>query len=404
MNRLLKLTPGVYRNSTVIAKKASGSWLVDINDKKYLDMTSGIGALSTGHCHPKVVSNVKTQVETLVHAQQNCIESHLPLMELTSKFQKHLPSKLDTFYFTNSGSEAVENAIKLSRKATNKTNIISFMGGFHGRTLGCMSLSTSKTSCREGYQPLMPGIFHLNFPYEGKADQICNDLDNMLARATNPNETAAILLEPILGEGGVYKADTDFVKYVREICDKHNIMWISDEVQTGVGRTGKWWGYEHFGVDPDIITFGKGIASGFPFAGIVSNYSNYEKIQDNGLGGTYNGNVIACSAANATIDILNSENLIEESEGKGVLIANKITALNHPLVNEVRQYGLMIAIELNVDTDKFRKIMQDAENHNLLLLTTGIHSTIRLLPPLNISVDEIDYFIDKLAILLNSHK
>ena len=404
MNRLLKLTPGVYRNSTVIAKKASGSWLVDINDKKYLDMTSGIGALSTGHCHPKVVSNVKTQVETLVHAQQNCIESHLPLMELTSKFQKHLPSKLDTFYFTNSGSEAVENAIKLSRKATNKTNIISFMGGFHGRTLGCMSLSTSKTSCREGYQPLMPGIFHLNFPYEGKADQICNDLDNMLARAKNPNETAAILLEPILGEGGVYKADTDFVKYVREICDKHNIMWISDEVQTGVGRTGKWWGYEHFGVDPDIITFGKGIASGFPFAGIVSNYSNYEKIQDNGLGGTYNGNVIACSAANATIDILNSENLIEESEGKGVLIANKITALNHPLVNEVRQYGLMIAIELNVDTDKFRKIMQDAENHNLLLLTTGIHSTIRLLPPLNISVDEIDYFIDKLAILLNSHK
>ena len=404
MNRLLKLTPGVYRNSTVIAKKASGSWLFDINDKKYLDMTSGIGALSTGHCHPKVVSNVKTQVETLVHAQQNCIESHLPLIELTSKFQKHLPSNLDTFYFTNSGSEAVENAIKLSRKATNKTNIISFMGGFHGRTLGCMSLSTSKTSCREGYQPLMPGIFHLNFPYEGKADQICDDLDNMLARATNPNETAAILLEPILGEGGVYKADTDFVKYVREICDKHNIMWISDEVQTGVGRTGKWWGYEHFGVDPDIITFGKGIASGFPFAGIVSNYSNYEKIQDNGLGGTYNGNVIACSAANATIDILNSENLIEESEGKGVLIANKITALNHPLVNEVRQYGLMIAIELNVDTDKFRKIMQDAENHNLLLLTTGIHSTIRLLPPLNISVDEINYFIDKLAILLNSHK
>ena len=325
-------------------------------------------------------------------------------MELTSKFQKHLPSNLDTFYFTNSGSEAVENAIKLSRKATNKTNIITFMGGFHGRTLGCMSLSTSRTSCREGYQPLMPGIFHLNFPYEGKADQICNELDNMLARATNPNETAAILLEPVLGEGGVYKADIDFVKYVREICDKHNILWISDEVQTGVGRTGKWWGYQHFDVEPDIITFGKGIASGFPLAGIVSNYSNYEKIQDNGLGGTYNGNVIACSAANATIDILNSEKLIEDSESKGILISNKITALNHPLINEVRQYGLMIAIELNIETDKFREIMQDAQNHNLLLLTTGINSTIRLLPPLSISSEEIDYFIDKLTILLDKHK
>ena len=188
---------------------------------------------------------------------------------------------------------------------------------------------------------------------------------------------------------------------MREVCDKHHILWISDEVQTGVGRTGKWWGYQHFDVEPDIITFGKGVASGFPLAGVVSKNKNFESIQDNGLGGTYNGNVLATEAANATIDVLNNEKLIEQTNIKGELILDKINQLNHKLIKEVRQYGLLIAIELDVDVNTFRKIMLNAENHELLLLTTGLKSTIRLLPPFTISTIEMDIFVNKLKGLLD---
>ena len=241
---------------------------------------------------------------------------------------------------------------------------------------------------------------HLNYPYQGTAEIMKKQLDEILIRATSPNETAAILLEPILGEGGVYQADKDFVTYLREVCDKHDILWISDEVQTGIGRTGKWWGYQHFNVEPDIITFGKGIASGFPLAGVVSNKTNYMNIQDNGLGGTYNGNVIATTAANATIDVINYENLITDSNGKGKYILNKLRNMKHPLIKEVRQYGLMIAIELDVTASEFKILMSKAEKYNLLLLSTGIIPTIPLLPPLTISKQEVDYFVEQLCKLL----
>ena len=403
MQRILHLAPGVNRITNVIALQGKGSWLTDIQGHSYLDMTSGIGALSTGHCHPTVTDKVKAQLDTLVHAQQNCVETHLPQIELVNKMRTVLPKDMDTFFFTNSGSEAVENAIKIARKATGKTNIITFMGGFHGRTLGCMSLTTSKSSSREGYQPLLPGIFHTDYPYEGTAERTKKQLDTLLTRATSPNETAAVILEPILGEGGLYQADGEFMRYLRQVCNKHNIAYVSDEVQTGVGRTGKWWGYQHFdNVEPDIITFGKGIASGFTLAGVVSNSKNFANIQCNGLGGTYNGSVIATVAANSTIDILKNNNLVALSNEKGEYLKAAISQLSHPKILDVRQYGLMIAIELDLEYEPFKKLLSSAPEHNLLLLSTGLQATVRLLPPLTISYEEIDFFVENFRELLNS--
>lgn len=394
------LANGVYRNSNIIAKRGLGCWVTDIYDRLYLDMTSGIGALSTGHCHPTVVSQVQKQVQTLVHAQQNCILTHPPQQKLMDRLTDTFPTGMDTVFFTNSGSEAVENAMKLARKATGRPNLISFVGGFHGRTLGCMSLSTSKTSCRQGYQPLIPGIFHLEYPKIGESERVAEQLRNMLARITAPDETAAVILEPILGEGGVYPAETEFVQHLRSVCDQHGILWISDEIQTGAGRTGEWWGYQRFGVEPDIVTFGKGIASGFPLAGVASHRKHFETIHDNGLGGTYNGNVVATAAANATMDVFQWEHLMQQAIVQGDKLANKLQRLQHPLIIEIRQYGLMVAIDLKLSPDGFSRLMNQAQHYNIMLLSTGIGSTVRLLPPLTINDSEIATFVSKFKRLL----
>lgn len=393
---------GVYRNSNIIAKKGVGSWVYDIYGKKYLDMSSGIGALSTGHSHPRIVKAVSEQIPHLVHAQQNCILTHLPKEELIEKINLINPSHLNTHYFTNSGSEAVENAIKVARMATKKPNIISFIGGFHGRTIGCMSLSSSKISCKTGFSPLMSGVYNLRYPTEGKGEEIYEELENLFKRMSSPDETAAIIMEPILGEGGLVKADPYFVKKMRQLCDKHGILWISDEVQTGMGRTGHWWGYEMFGVEPDIITFGKGIASGFQLAGVSADKSLFDTIHENGLGGTYNGNVLAVTAANATLDIMHDEDLLVNVNTMSSRLQEKLTSLNHPLIIDTRCYGLMVAIQLDVNPERFRQIMSSAEHYGLILLSTGIDTTIRLLPPLNISDDELGIFIGKFNDLLNS--
>ena len=402
MTRLLNIVSGINRNSTIIAKKAIGCWLTDIHDKKYLDMTAAIGALSTGHCHPKVVDSVKTQVSNLVIAQQNCVLTYESQQLLIDKLNKITPKHIDTYYFTNSGSEAVENAIKLARISTGKANIISFIGGFHGRTLGCMSLNASKVNNRKGFAPLLSGIFNLRYPVDGLGEEVYKDLEDMLLRITDPDETAAIIMEPILGEGGLFRADPIFVKKMRKLCDKHNFLWISDEVQTGICRTGNWWGYQHFGVEPDIITFGKGISSGFQLAGVASTKKNFDYMHENGIGGTYNGHVISTVAANSTLEVIEAENLLENVNILGSYFKERLENMHHPLIEEIRVYGLMIAIKLNLNNEAFSKCIKEAETHGIMILTTGIDNTIRLLPPLIITIEEIEIFIDKFTKLLDS--
>lgn len=398
----MRLATGVARNSTIVAERALGCWLTGVDGRVYLDMTSGIGALSTGHSHPHVIDAVRRQVGHIVHAQQNCVETHLPQQELLRKMADVLPDHLDTVFFTNSGSEAVENSVKLARKATGRPNIISFVGGFHGRTLGCMSLSSSKVSCRQGFQPLMPGVFHVPYPDPSAmgADAAEQYLDSAFARLTAPDETAAVLLEPVLGEGGVRQADPAFVRHLRNVCDTHGMLWISDEVQTGIGRTGSWWGYQHFGVEPDIITFGKGIASGFPLAGVVARHKHFDTIHPNGLGGTYNGNAVACAAAVATLEVLHRDNLISCARQRGAQLSARLRTLDH--VTGVRQHGLMVAVELDLHPSHMPQLLRCAQHEGLLLLGTGLDATVRLLPPLTISVKEIDCFITYFRRLLDT--
>ena len=410
MKKVLNIAQGVSRNSKIIPKRAKKCWITDINGKKYIDMTSGIGVLSTGHSHPEIIKSVKKQVTKIVHAQQNCILTTPAHQELIEKLNGITPKYMDTIYFTNSGSEAVENAIKLARVYTKKPNIITFMGGFHGRTMGCMSLSSSKVSCRTGYSPLLSGVFTLRFPHIGIGRQVIDDLNDMLMRITSPSETAAIIIEPVLGEGGVRKADPVFMSEMRKICDKHGILLISDEVQTGIGRTGRLWGYKYFyGVEPDIITFGKGIASGYPLAGVTANKELFDSVPNNGLGGTYNGNMLAVVAANTTLDIIKSERLLVNVETMSQYIRKKLyeytfyrlNSGKYSIISDIRCYGLMIGVDLYLTPEEFKCLLEKCEKEGLMVLTTGIDQSVRLLPPLNISVEDIDIFIVKFGNVLD---
>lgn len=361
---------------------------VFVNNKSYLDFTSGIGALSTGHSHPYVISKVKEQLNKSVHLSQQVFLTHDPQIELTKKLIKIMPNKsLDNFFFTNSGSEAVDNAIKISRRYTNKTNIISMLGGFHGRTLGAMSITSSNTNCKFKSQPLIPGTF---FCYDFTKESI----DNIFKYNSHPDETAAIILEPVLGEGGIYSIPEDFLKYIRQICSDHNIILIADEIQCGSGRTGAWWNINKKNVVPDMLIFGKGIASGFQLAGISSTSEIMNNLGTSYLGGTYGGNCLSTVAASATIDIFENDNLLDNCNIMGKILADEINTFD--CVKEVRQHGLMIAIEFeDYTTDQIMKILNNLRDNYVLVLLCGHNSQyIRLLPPLNITKKDIEFFIE----------
>jgi 4-aminobutyrate aminotransferase len=386
MNYLRHIPKSISKlHSKIIPISSNGSWITDINNKKYLDLTSGIGALSTGHNHPKVIEKVKKQLDNYVHIPQQVFATHPIQMELNKKLYDIMPCKeLDTFFYVNSGSEATDNAIKISRKYTRKTNVITMNRGFHGRTLGALSFTSSNTACKEKMQPLIPGGFFCN-------DFTKESLDLILQYQSSPDETAAIFLEPILGEGGVHSIPADFLKYVREVCDAYKIIFIADEVQCGAGRTGTWWNIEQKDVVPDMITFAKGIASGFPLAGIATKSKIIDNIGTGNLGGTYGGNAMASAAACASIDVINNENLLKNATKMGLLIKNNLK--DELLIKEIRQHGLMIAIEFNKDIS--HSLVSSLRDDGILVLMSGNKNQyIRLLPPLNIKEQEVNYFID----------
>lgn len=383
-------------HKSLIVNKAIGSWVYCINGKKYLDLTSGIGALSTGHSHPKIIEAIKKQVDKYVHIPQQVFGSHTTQIELTKKILSISPKNLDNIFYTNSGSESTDNALKISRKYTGKKNIIAINKGFHGRSLGALSVTSSNLNCKLDTQPLIPGIFFCNSPQK-------NDLDLILNFQSSPDDTACIILEPVLGEGGIYSIEEDFLKYVRKICTQHNIILILDEVQCGIGRTGTWWNFEQKNIIPDMITFGKGIASGFPLAGIIGK-SCIMNCGKSYLGGTYGGNAICSAAASATISIINEENLLENVCNMGAYFDKKIKKLkNFHKISEIRQYGLMIAIEMK-NLDNISKIVTELRDKNILVLLSGNKNQfIRLLPPLNINIIELDFFLSNFDLILESY-
>jgi len=410
------MSPVWSRIFPIEAERAEGSYIYATDGTKYLDFTCGIGVTNTGHCHPKVVEAVREQAGLFLHAQANIVV-HKPMMQLIDELRKVVPPSIDSFFFSNSGAEAVEGALKLARSATGKQNVIVFTGSFHGRTAGTMALTTSKTGYKGHSQLLPSGVYVAPFPYafrlgmtEEQASQYSlAALEELLISQTSPADTAAILIEPVLGEGGYVVPPASFIKGLREICDRNEILLIFDEVQTGFGRTGKWLALEHFGVIPDIITAAKGLASGMPLSGVFSRLDLMKKWPIGSHGGTYGGNPVAAAAGVATIRAMREEKMLENATGRGIQLQTGLRKLQeeYPQIGDVRGLGLMIGTEF-VDTkgkpnkSSVKAVIGKAEEKGLLLLSCGTYdNTIRWIPPLNVTAEQIN---DGLAIFAESLK
>ncbi|CCG81141.1 putative L-ornithine aminotransferase Car2 [Taphrina deformans PYCC 5710] len=404
------IAKGIGRLTSEVLESGSGSYVTNVEGKKMLDFTSGIGVTNLGHCHPAVTKAAQEQAGKLVHGQVN-IAFHKPYLQLIESLLPLMPHKsLDTFFFWNSGSEAVEAAVKLARHATKKQNIIVMQGSYHGRTFGTMAMTRSKTIYGEGYGPLMPGVFSVPFPYckqcsiathsDGKYnyDNCCQDpvlqLELLLKRESAPSDTAAIVIEPVLGEGGYVPPPPGYLQKVRAICDKHNILLVADEVQSGFGRTGKMFAVEHFGVRPDILIMAKGIANGFPLSGIVSRKELMDLQKPGSMGGTYAGNAISCAAGVAVAKAFQDEKILENVNARGPELTSMLRDLarreaTSKVIFDVRGLGLMLALECRPGHNYAARIQAACMARDMLILTTSIYDTIRFIPPLNITKEDM---------------
>ncbi|MCJ7661002.1 MAG: aminotransferase class III-fold pyridoxal phosphate-dependent enzyme [Anaerolineales bacterium] len=404
-NNIQQLSPIWSRANDLIAVRGEGAYLYDENGNAYLDFTTGIGVTNTGHCHPHVVEAIRQQAGQLIHGQANIVW-HPPLIQLVEELQSIVPPHIDGFFFSNSGAEAVEGALKLARMATGRTNVIVFQGSFHGRTVGTMSLTTSKTIYRAGYQPLMPGVFVAPYPYayrygweDEETSQWCLDeLRYLLLTQTAPQETAAILVEPVLGEGGYVVPPPSFMQGLRQISSEHEILLIVDEIQSGFGRTGRWFAHEHFDISPDVLVIAKGLASGLPLSGVLAPMSLMEKWTPGSHGGTYGGNAVAAAAAVATIQTIRAENLVENAQTRGLQLSESLRRLQvqYPIIGDIRGLGLMIGVEFrdadgNPDKSTAKAVQKACFEERLLLLTCGPwDNTIRWIPPLIVTEEQIE--------------
>jgi len=399
---------GIGRLSTEVLESGAGSYVTTVEGRKLLDFTSGIGVTNLGHCHPAVTKAAQAQVGKLVHGQVN-IAFQKPYLDLIQSLLPLMPHKsLDTFFFWNSGSEAVEAAVKLARHATKKQNIIVMQGSYHGRTFGTMAMTRSKTVYGENYGPLMPGVFSVPFPYckqcsiashsDGKFgfENCCMDpvlqLELLLKRETAPSDTAAIFIEPVLGEGGYVPPPAGYLAKLREICDKHNILLVADEVQCGFGRTGKMFAIEHWDVRPDILIMAKGIANGFPLSGIVSRKELMDKQKPGSMGGTYAGNAVSCAAGIAVAKAFQDEKILENVSARGAELREALEQAKSEtgdMIYDVRGLGLMLALECAPGKGYAAKIQAKCMEKDMLVLTTSIYDTLRFIPPLNITKEDM---------------
>lgn len=377
---------------------------------------SGIAVTNTGHCHPKVVKAIQDQAAKGIHAQVN-VGMHTPMIELTKRVLELLPKeKFDRVFYTNSGAEGVENAIKLARSFNKRQKIIAFRGGYHGRTMGTMAITSSKTVYHVGFGPFMGGSAIAPYPYCHRCDvrqanpdkvvECCGkyerDLDELLRTEVDPSDVSAFIIEPILGEGGYTVPPKGFMQTLRRICDEKGILLIADEVQSGFCRTGKTFAFEHFGVIPDIVVMAKGLASGMPLAAVASRSELATKQITGSMGGTYAGNVISCAAAVATLDVFKEEKTVDNVKARSAEFfagLHEIQANSKYHIADVRGMGLMIALEFDdakVAKGTSGKVTSAAIANGLLLMTTGPHETIRFMPPLNVTAEQVK---DALTIL-----
>jgi len=400
------LSPVWTHLSDFQAVRGQGVYLYDSEGNRCMDFTSGIGVVNTGHCHPKVVSALRQQAETLLFGQMNCVVP-VATIQLAEKLNEVTPNHINRFFFSNSGAEATESAVKLAKAATGRCNVIVFQGSFHGRTHLAMAMTTSKTAYRYKYQPLPAGIFVAPFPYsyyygwdEETTVSFCKkQLDLLFQGQTSPEETAAIIIEPVLGEGGYVSAPPAFLNHLHEVCDAHGILLIIDEVQSGFGRTGKFFCFEHSAVSPDIIVMAKGLGSGLPISAIASTEHLMAKWPAGTHGGTFGGgSAITAAAALATVDVIREEGLLENTRERGLQLTTGLRQLQKrfPVMGDVRGIGLMIAVEFTTingepDAATTTKIVKSCVDQGLLLLSCGSYkNVIRWVPPLVVSEAQIE--------------
>ncbi|OCF32130.1 4-aminobutyrate transaminase [Kwoniella heveanensis BCC8398] len=403
------ITKGLGRLRDHVFKEGRGLRVLTTENQRLLDFTSGIGVTSLGHAHPDVTAAIIAQAQSIIHVQC-AIGLSEPYVQLVESLITMMPDpSLDSFFFWNSGSEAIEAAIKVARTKTRRNNIVVMQGGYHGRTSGAAALTRSKTSFFKGTGPLMPCVYTTPFPYwhamglpkdtpeDVLVEQAILGIENLLQQQTAPEDTAAIFLEPVIGEGGYVPTPPAYIHHLRKLCDKHGILLVIDEIQTGFGRTGKTFAIEHSGVIPDIMVYAKGFANGMPISGI---------------GGTYSGNVVACAAALATTrymrthDILGNVQARSEQLFKGLRDIQADQANGGWMIEEVRGKGLMVAIEFKDPSSRLtsshdrgditlpgnlNKLVQDAcYDRGLLVLTTSIYPVLRLIPALVLSEGDVD--------------
>jgi 4-aminobutyrate aminotransferase len=409
--------PAVWaRYTDLVVDRGEGSWVVTLDGDRYLDYTCGIGVTNTGHAHPRVAAAIAEQAAKIIHAQQNILY-HKPGLEIHQRLPGYFPNPAPDddigLFLSNSGAEAIEAAVKLAKISTHRPAIVAFRGGFHGRTHGTMALTSSAIKNRGHYEPLLPSVYFAPFPYPlrtptGRTDADAlawslSQLDDLFATLVFPEDVAAFLVEPVLGEGGYVVPPDGFLPALREVADRHGILLIVDEVQSGYGRTGRFFATEWSGARPDIVVMAKGIASGMPLSGILASRELLARFPPGGHGGTYGGNAVSCAAAVATLDVFEDEGLTARAETLGARLLDGLrqATTGNPSVAEVRGRGLMVGIEfadpetLAPRPDLAKATLTEALIRRLLLLSCGTWGqVVRIIPPLVTTEAEIDQAVE----------
>ncbi len=413
LNRLLAPSLAVdWPNLPV--DRASGVYVWSQDGKRYLDFVSGMASCNLGHCHPRVVEAAKGQIDKLVHGPIGVL-LYESILSAAERLRKIMPDDLDMFFFSNSGSEAVEGALKLARYVSGRPAIIAFRGGFHGRTMGAASVTTSKAKYRQRYEPLLSSVYFAPYPYcyrcpvgqkAGRCSFECIEaIKTMFRHEAPPSQVAAILMEPILGEGGYVAPPREYFGRLRELCDEHGILLILDEVQTGFGRTGSAFACQTFGVRPDIMAIAKSVASGFPLGVTAAPTSLAERWSAGSHGTTFGGNPVSCAAAVATIDTMLEEDIPGRAKRLGQHAKARLDAIkdSHPEIGDVRGEGLFIGIEFvkpngEPNPDIVTRVLEEAFKRGLILYPCGSFShCVRFIPPLIISEEDLDDGLDIFA-------
>lgn len=408
---------GVGHATPIYAAKALNSEVWDVEGKRYVDFAGGIAVLNTGHCHPHIVQAIRTQLDLFTHTcfQVLPYESYVKLAErLNAIAPLNGPAKS---VFFSTGAEATENAIKIARAATGRSGVIAFTGGFHGRTIMASAMTGKVVPYKKGLGPALPDVWHVPFPITGgdvTVEESLRYIGFIFKADIDPSRVAAIIIEPIQGEGGFHQATPELMRGLRQICDVHGIMLVADEVQTGFGRTGKMFAMEHYDVKPDLICIAKSLAGGFPLSGVIGRTAIMDTVDPGGLGGTYAGNPLACAAALAVLDIFEREKLLERANAIGNRLRTRIDAMsraNNLLpISQARGPGAMIAFDIfkqrgsnEPDADATKRVTQRAYERGLILLSCGTTAnTIRILVPLTAADSIVDEGLDILETCLGA--